>query len=196
MRIPNPLQHRARSRLSPATAVLSIVLGALAMGALGSSAAYAQEQAALVSVSSHGSGLAPFAHVEPRSDPTRDLADTIMRKDYKSFIVYRSTVHPAPFDWSADGCSWPATPHMQLLFVKPCVQHDFGYRNYGHGLKLGSNEDMRGWIDDRFLQEARQVCMDTFPGWVGLPQRTKCFTEAGTMWTALRHGGRDAFYNG
>jgi hypothetical protein len=41
---PNPLKKRTR-RWSPAAAVLSIVLGALAMGAIGSSAAYAQEQA-------------------------------------------------------------------------------------------------------------------------------------------------------
>jgi hypothetical protein len=41
----NHLQQRTRGRWSPASAVLSIVLGALAISALGTSAAYAQERA-------------------------------------------------------------------------------------------------------------------------------------------------------
>jgi hypothetical protein len=45
MLISQPVQHQARERGSIPRAVLALVLGALAMGAVGSSAAYAQEQA-------------------------------------------------------------------------------------------------------------------------------------------------------
>jgi hypothetical protein len=43
MPFPHPCQHHTRRRWNPAKAVLSITVGALAVSAVGSSAAYAQE---------------------------------------------------------------------------------------------------------------------------------------------------------
>lgn len=128
----------------------------------------------------------------------KQQADKIMSLDYLSFVKYKRSRHPKPFNWSDDGCSGPAgiKKAYRRLFNRPCQQHDFGYRNYGQpdGLRLGRNEDVRNWIDNRLLQEMRRLCTTN---WGRLnPKRHTCLTTAGAVWTAVRHGGRDAFYNG
>jgi Prokaryotic phospholipase A2 len=128
----------------------------------------------------------------------RQQADRIMEMDYLTFIRFKREQRPGPFNWSDDGCSgpWGIKRVYRKLFNRPCQQHDFGYRNYGQpkGLKLGRNEDVRGWIDNRFLQEMRQLCIRNWGGFN--PQRNTCLTEAQGVWGAVRLGGRDAFYNG
>jgi hypothetical protein len=130
----------------------------------------------------------------------RQQADRIMRLHYPAFIKLKreKSKHPSPFDWTDDGCSGPLVikEAYRHVFDQPCQQHDFGYRNYGQpkGLKLGRNEDVRAWIDKRLLQEMRRLCNTKLRN---LPQPlTTCLAEAGAVWTAVRHGGRDAFYNG
>jgi hypothetical protein len=67
-----------------------------------------------------------------------------MKKDYNSFVAYKRSVHPAPFNWSDDGCSGPflIRPVYRSLFNRPCQLHDFGYRNYGGGLRLGATRTL------------------------------------------------------
>jgi hypothetical protein len=77
-------------------------------------------------------------------------------------------------------------------FFRACALHDFGYRNYGHGLALSPNEDTRGWIDDRLLQETRRICNNEVP----FLDRLICHGVASAFWTAVRNFGRDSFYNG
>jgi hypothetical protein len=137
---------------------------------------------------------APAAHAAT----LRQQADAIMNKDYKSFVAYKkkvlSTYGPYVFNWTDDGCSNPTPPAWKSLFNQPCQIHDFGYRNYGRGLKLGRNEDTRAWIDKRLLQEMVRLCKDKYSAWYRYPNKVACLDEAGIIYTAVRNGGRGAFY--
>jgi hypothetical protein len=117
-----------------------------------------------------------------------------MNMSYSQFDRYRRVVHDAPFDWSADGCSRPTPPAWGRLFRVPCQQHDFGYHNYGRGLRLGRNENTRGWIDGRLLTESRRLCDTSFSRWYQKANKAACRHEAYLMWGALRGGGPRAFY--
>lgn len=127
---------------------------------------------------------------------TRRQADAIMNMDYRTFIEHKRKHAAPPFNWSSDGCSGPTPPAQRRLFNGPCQQHDFGYRNYGNGLRLSSNEATRRWIDDRFLFEMRRLCNNNFSRWYQRANRRSCLNEARMMWAAVRHGGRHAFYHG
>jgi hypothetical protein len=72
--------------------------------------------------------------------------------------------------------------------------HDFGYRNYGHGLALGPNEDTRAWIDGRFATEMRRLCNDSFNEWWQAANKAACLSESGYIWAAVRNLGRSAYY--
>jgi Prokaryotic phospholipase A2 len=98
----------------------------------------------------------------------------------------------APFNWTSDGCSLPAPVADNELFREACDLHDFGYRNYGHGLALSPNEDTRNWIDDRFRDEMNRICDNTYSGW----RNTSCRWDAGIYYGGVRHRGRDAYYHG
>ncbi len=61
----------------------------------------------------------------------------------------KSTID-STFDWADNGCSAPFDPvteHWQAVFDRSCTRHDFGYRNFGHGLSLGSNDATKRRID-------------------------------------------------
>jgi hypothetical protein len=142
--------------------------------------------------------LATLLSAPAHADSLRAQADTIMNKDYKSFIAYKRDVlsryGPYVFNWSDDGCSKPTPPAWKDLFNKPCQIHDFGYRNYGRGLKLGRDEDTRAWIDHRLLQEMVRLCKDKFSRWYRRANKVACIDEAGVIYTAVRNGGRGSFY--
>ena len=89
-----------------------------------------------------------------------------------------------PFDWSSDGCS--QTPRvLAVRFAGPCRQHDFAYRNLGHGLRLRSTDNARAWADARFLDELRRRCGELFGGW----RLARCRVSARAMWAAVRRLG-------
>lgn len=46
-----------------------------------------------------------------------------------------------------------------LFMADPCKRHDFGYRNYGKGLRLQRDEDTRKWIDDILRQDMLDQCV-------------------------------------
>ncbi len=138
--------------------------------------------------------MTPIARAD---DGVRAEADRIMRMTLGDFVRHKQG-EPGPYDWSDDGCSGPAVVRViyRDLFDEPCQQHDFGYRNYGHGdLQLSMDEDTRDWIDSRFLQEMRRLCHDNFDRWYQRANKATCLAQAGDVWAAVRHGGRDAFYH-
>jgi hypothetical protein len=120
----------------------------------------------------------------------RMTADTFMARK-GDFIQHGCWVGPAgcnkpfpynQFDWSDDGCS--KTPaHLASRFRSACLQHDFGYRNFGKGLTLGRTENMRSAVDKEFRSEMYRICERTFSG----RQRKVCRSEAYSMWGAVRH---------
>ena len=65
------------------------------------------------------------------------------------------------FTWSTNGCSasWNgmSAPYSSF-FYRSCVRHDFGYRNFGHGLALGANDATKLKIDNRLLSDMYGQC--------------------------------------
>ena len=108
-------------------------------------------------------------------------ARRLVAMPYDAFLVVKATAPVAPFDWSTDGCS-RTPPEWAALFDGPCQQHDFGYRNFGNGLRIDRTEARRTWIDGRLLVGLRQVCARRYAG----VRRTLCRTKARLMWAAVR----------
>jgi hypothetical protein len=132
----------------------------------------------------------------PATNPTIARANQIMGLDYAAFD--RLPKNEPPFDWSNDHCSNPFGDTLPILgdfnddFSRACDQHDFGYANYGAGgLQLSMNENTRGWIDDRLLQEMRRICNNEVP-FLDIPF---CHTAATAFYGAVRTFGRSAFYS-
>ena len=128
-------------------------------------------------------GLGEEAHSQ--SLPSlKATADRHMTEVLGSFLSDKSQAQ-GPYEWDDDGCSLgPVKDLADAYFVEPCYRHDFGYRNYGHGLSLGSNEDTRKWIDNVLFDDMWNSCL-------GDPA---CYLLATTGWTGLRNVGQTAFY--
>jgi hypothetical protein len=137
-----------------------------------------------------------LADPPPASNPTIARANQIMGLDYRAFDALPK--NEQPFDWSNDGCSTPWSPGTPILgdfnddFFRACIQHDFGYANYGvGGLALSPNENTRGWIDDRLLEEMRRICNNE----VSFIDRPIRHVFATTFHTGVRNFGHSAFYS-
>lgn len=142
-------------------------------------------------------GLAAVTAPAAVAADNRSQADSIMQLSYRDFANLKNRGdRPGQFNWTDDGCSgpWGIKVVYRDLFNGPCQQHDFGYRNYGKGLQLGRNEDTRDWIDGRFAREMKRVCDTSFDRWWQKANKALCYSEAGHVWNAVRHGGRSAFY--
>ena len=100
--------------------------------------------------------------------------------DYHAFLLAREQA-PPPFDWSTDGCT-DTPPTWAVTFDDPCQQHDFGYRNLGHGLRLRPTEAARRTVDRRLLTELRRVCAERFAALETL----RCRVRARAMYTVVR----------
>jgi len=100
--------------------------------------------------------------------------------DYHAFQFAKTTA-PPPFDWSTDGCT-ATPPAWAATFDGPCQQHDFGYRNMGHGLRLRPTEAARLAVDRRLLTELRRVCGERFAA----IEELRCRVRARAMYTAVR----------
>ncbi|MDQ3790293.1 MAG: phospholipase [Actinomycetota bacterium] len=113
-------------------------------------------------------------------------ADRIMNLTYVDFAN-----HPrvAPFDWSTDGCTG-----IGESFAPACVQHDFGYRNYGNqgALKLSPTEETRAWLDERFWHEMRRLCFDTHGPSGGATNG--CLGAARVVYDGVRAFGGSSFF--
>jgi hypothetical protein len=134
-----------------------------------------------------GVGVAwPAAAADPALD-VREEADRIMNLTAERFAAHP---HVAPFDWSTDGCT-ASLPGYGETFRQPCMQHDFGYRNYGGRgeLKLDPTERTRAWIDQRFLEEMNRVCDRP-----ATPDKRDCKDNATAMWVGVTLFGGAFFY--
>jgi hypothetical protein len=155
-----------------------------------------------------GAATPPPAPAPPPPAPSgptlRQRAHAIMDKTYSAFISYKRHVHPAPFDWSSDGCSIPGkgvpgwvgklVRSVASLFNQPCQLHDFGYRNFGSGLKLGPDENTRHWIDDRFYHEMQRLCNRKYHVWYRIANKEACLNEAHGMFLAVRGFGESSYH--
>ncbi|MEU0662622.1 phospholipase A2 [Streptomyces lavendulocolor] len=134
----------------------------------------------------------PGAGAAPAADPAvRREADRIMHLTYREFA---RTPRVQPFDWTTDGCSVPVgyAPYSQV-FRPACVQHDFGYRNYGArgALRLSPTRETKNWIDSRFRAEMERVCQDTY---VTPLAGLNCMNAARAYHVAVSLGGDGAFF--
>lgn len=112
--------------------------------------------------------LGPTATAAPSRAELVKRADTIAFKvSLKRFMkIYRGDrmAIDASFDWADyDGCSLPneikpLAAKFVKLFRNPCLRHDFGYRNFGNGLALGSDESHKSAIDSKFYADMKTVC--------------------------------------
>lgn len=128
-------------------------------------------------------------HAGPSSSNTLARANAIMSMTYQEFAT---TPREQPFDWTTDGCSHAlADPDM----TPACVQHDFGYRNYGSrtpgGLKLDPTRKAKNWIDTRFGEEIQRICDDKYQAGA---QWERCRNNASTMLFAVRVFGDGEFF--
>ncbi len=134
----------------------------------------------------------------------KSQAYRVMTYDYHRFHNVKIRQHPRPFVWKDNGCTTrnvgfgAGLPvgvihrHYMVLFDWPCEQHDFGYRNYGAGLKLDRSEKARGWIDWRLYVETQRACANRYRG---KPARMRaCKAYSRLVYNGVRKGGRSAFY--
>lgn len=89
------------------------------------------------------------------------------------------------FTWATNGCSasWKgmSAPYSSF-FYRSCVRHDFGYRNFGHGLALGANDATKLKIDQRLLSDMYGQCSAAGRG-------SACRGVAYTYYKAIRVAG-------
>ncbi|MEU3195054.1 phospholipase A2 [Streptomyces sp. NPDC006992] len=134
---------------------------------------------------------APAVREAPADPAVRAEADRLMKLTYRQFAAVR---HAPPFNWTTDGCSVPTGlfPYREV-FRPACVQHDFGYRNYGgnHELKLDPTRATKNWIDSRFRTEMRRICDDRYPA---AGRHRNCRRAADTYYAGVRIGGDKAFF--
>ncbi len=119
------------------------------------------------------------------------------------------------FDMSNNGCSSPDwldlnTDYWNDVFRRPCIIHDFGYRNFGPGeihvneayLMPGQRNDWgadtdKEWIDQRFKQTMMWICAERDePGGPDAGHPDNCENYADAYYSAVRWGGNDAWNNG
>lgn len=115
----------------------------------------------------------------------------------KGPVGCRKPVPINAYDWTHDGCSGPQwSQRFTKQFRLACLQHDFGYRNFGNGLRLGRNELRRVWIDRRMLKEMQSLCWHHYPRrFRDARLRAGCLITARRVYEAVRIGGRGAFYS-
>jgi hypothetical protein len=116
--------------------------------------------------------------------------------------IYRNTKKgiDTRFAWSGyDGCSLPRAlkpiaSRWDKLFTNACYRHDFGYRNYGNGLALGSNQTYKSRIDKEFLANMRYTCTTK----VVVASRNACFSAADAFYLGVSRFGKaqTAFFKG
>jgi len=89
------------------------------------------------------------------------------------------------FNWATNGCSasWNgmSAPYSSF-FYRSCVRHDFGYRNFGHGLALGANDATKLKIDNRLLSDMYGQCSAAGKG-------ATCKSVAYSYYEAIRRAG-------
>ena len=168
-----------RRKLSTTTATLALLTAATLGGTLaGADTATAAE-------------ANPVATGFAAAPTLREQADAIMNLTY---VEFAETPHVPPFNWTNDGCSVPTgyAPYSEV-FRPACVQHDFGYRNYGadHELQLSPTRETKNWIDGRFRTEMRRICDDRESSRLS---HLACVNAAEAYYGAVQLGGDSSFF--
>ena len=100
----------------------------------------------------------------------RQRADQVMFGNNGNFIKARDNTRKSSldlrFNWSSDDCSVPKAVKFvvpetgigSLVFSNQCKQHDFGWRNYGNGLRLSRTASTKLSIDSHFGGLMRDRC--------------------------------------
>lgn len=116
----------------------------------------------------------------------RDLVDAI-----ETWTAAKQ-LRPRPFNWSDDGCSFIryAAPGDAAFFHDACLRHDFGYRNYGNGLRLQRDDGTKQQIDNKLLDDMDYIC-DTR---VSVVERPECYARAQYTYEGVYNLGGPAFY--
>jgi len=138
--------------------------------------------ATTVAVALAVSALTPPAGASPRSDAAR-----LMRLPLPAFLAAKAAAAP-PFDWSDNGCTLAPDAPLGFDFRPACARHDFGYRNFGSGLRLEVTEHRRFLVDARFRVDLHDVCRHH-----RLLARRACDALAEAYYAAVRAFGAAAF---
>ena len=85
----------------------------------------------------------------------------------------------APPDGTHSHIADPRSVHARDVSA---LSHDFGYRNFGNGLRLDRTEARRAWVDGRLLAGLRQVCAERYRS----VRLALCRAKARLMWAAVR----------
>lgn len=83
-----------------------------------------------------GAGPAGISSVIPS---VKSVADGFMLGSLEDFLSSKSD-GPTPFNWDHDTCGGGFPDGFA---AKPWLRHDFGYRNYGNGIRLQRDEDKK-----------------------------------------------------
>lgn len=139
-----------------------------------------------------GAGASPAwaAEPPPPSDPATARANELMAMSAADFVA--ADKGGFGFELSSDGCSNPTALGIRFQ-DDTCVQHDFGYRNYGNrfGKGLSPTRATKDWIDQRFQEEMLRACEE----YVGSPGPSQeCVDEANAVFYAVSTRGDDSFF--
>lgn len=113
----------------------------------------------------------------------------------KKFMkVYRSPKKGVDksFNWrDYDGCSLPrlikpVAARWDKEFRRACMRHDFGYRNFGNGLALGSDQTHKSAIDVKFRSDMRAICPEKAAG----RDLATCYAAAEAFYTGVSRFGK------
>jgi hypothetical protein len=97
---------------------------------------------------------------------------------------------PGPFDWNDNGCSSVDSTPQGFNFLPACKRHDFGYRNYGNGLKASPKDSTREYVDQRFRQDLYNHC-SRYQG----SEASDCYAYAYSYYHGVRRLGGPHFYD-
>ena len=148
------------------------------------------------------------------SAPTRaQLAAAVQAVEYENVggpnFGYYFHKYPTQIDWQTDGCSVPSSilhapglgnvlKYYSGVFNHSCVRHDFGYRNYGsgvkNGLRLDPTEARKKTIDNRFHSNLDIQCKSAYSGVTKVVQREACYAAAKIFYDAVATFGGQAFF--
>lgn len=137
---------------------------------------------------SNGDGVA----ADTPSNSLRAIADQYMLFASLDEFLTAKQQAPKPFDWSSDGCSFIkyVVPQDEVWFHDACTRHDFGYRNYGNGLRLQRDDGTKQQIDNHLLSDMHYICNNR----VSLREYPLCMARAQYIYEGVNDFGGSAFY--
>ena len=144
---------------------------------------------ALSLVALTGAGIVPLGTEAASAAPAVSRAELKARAigymtESMSAFQRHDNQAPQPFDWRDNACS--NVPDG--IFKKACDRHDFGYRNFGKGLRLDRTEARRKWVDDQFKKDMYKACEDAWG------PNSLCRRRADVYYQGVRSQGAGAFF--